>query len=89
MMNSVFSSLLHLNHLNNHTSLPPDGSLYMCFKNVLIPTALSLSLPCSFHLFSSSSLGEGCRLSFVSGNLIKISFSTLFPGDVVNIFGFV
>ena len=68
-----------------------DGSLYFCFENMIVPSEQSLSVPCLEHLTfiqGSGSLGDECQLTFSHRNMVKLSYSSLMPGDIVNVAGF-
>ena len=59
---------------------------------MIVPTKQPPSVPCSNHLelvegSGGGELGEECRLSFVHRNVIKLTYSFLMPGDIVNLTG--
>ena len=62
----------------------------MCFRGFSIPSSQPLSLPCSeymrFDRGDGEGLGDECRVSFLFGGVMKISYSKLIPGDIVAFF---
>ena len=67
-----------------------DGSLYFCFENMIISPQQPLSVPCSDHVVfeeGDGELGDNCRLSVIHQNTMKLSYSRLLPGDIINIIG--
>jgi hypothetical protein len=65
-----------------------DGSLYLCIDGAAIETNQPISYPCSDYLSfytGTGSLGENCRIHFIHGVTIKVTYSQLLPGDVVDV----
>ena len=62
----------------------------MCFTGFSIPSSQPLSLPCSefmrFDRGDGEGLGNECRVSFLFGGVMKISYSKLIPSDIVAFF---
>ena len=62
-----------------------DGSLYLCLPSTPLPPAQPLSFNCS-SVFSHPNSGPYCQISYILGpSLLKISYSMLVPGDLIDL----
>ena len=65
----------------------PDGSLYLCLS-IPLPPSQPLSANCSLFFSHPNSSPTTCQITYLFGgppSLLKISFSLLLPGDILDL----
>ena len=81
----IFSLSFFVLFFSSYTPFPLDGSLYLCLPTLSIPPSQSLSTNCSLF-FSHPNAPPPCQVSFLFGpSLLKISYSLLLPGDILDL----